>query len=1450
MSRNKNEMFSMRNENLNSKNEFNPEEDTYNIKIFRRTLENNTHEVLEDTKIKKVTSWRKSQKKFFISLIFNILSLGIIHLLSLYFPSLYIKLYCIRRKPQECDYFLVENTYGNLTLCKKIYKKDKTQNNNINLSSENHNETMISSSSANNNNKLRKNLTKNLTYSFKYRSVTYEYDEINNEIIPVYINLSNYSCKDIFNYFSDGLSSEKIIKIFFNRYGKNEYNLNFKMIYLYFLGVELPHLIFVVIISLIELYLSDYISFIAKITIIIILLIVEFVNIKITIYDSYKREFTLDGEKNKIRVKRNHILDKKTDLFSTIDNCDLLPGDIIFLKSNDTVPCDCLILEGECVVNSNNLTGNLNIFLKVPLKNKNIPFNYKLNKDNILYHGMKIVKTYSNLKQEYISALCINTGPNTYKANQYSNTIYLFERKKEYLNIYRFFGKENVSIIYVMIAVFITAIIVGTIFLFLIMHNESDILNFKDKNKLILFLIILARVVCKSFMPMYFLIKSIIILNGIFSLKRNNIYTFEKTKLLCSGDIDTLFISKTGTLCEEKFEINGFHPVSVGHHNINSLGFKFYSLDQNKEINMQLVEYYKDYLNNKNKIGYFGYKNDRRNDNNKLNPEKIKNKSFEYSTLFLECLLCCNNLEKFGMEIFGNSIDSEIFKAMKWDIKSDNNYSNINFDIEYSDNRSNNINLKEKIISDIFPTNYYKITESNKIENDNSFGNKTELKTVEEITEHRDSLLSNNYLENDILKSHIDSYKLRIYKRYIRNGAFSSSSISYNFLTKELRFNTKGIPEEIIDKCNVSTIPENFDKVISSYRRKGFIVIICASKKISMEFYNDSDTEEKYMNDLTFYGFITLKNNLKKEVNYAINGLRLFDINFIINTGDDLFNTLPVGFESTILENKDIYSFDKDEIKNRIVIKKIYSVNINEDNKVEEENNYNQINESPLFDKFTKVSRNNYTFKSQKMNLKLSKILSASNPANSLLITDKKLGQFTLDGNNNKIKEQTTKTKKFKNNLNDGSFSSSKDILNKSIKNSIRASNKQSLKKFFSKKNIVSLNASRKPSNISNITSDEAAFCGNNDKNEILYYYPGIFEDRKELTEDCIYCVNSNVFEFLYQNKTKKQSKILLDLIHQKCRIFYNMNSLSKSKVIDYYREYPNNCICTIGESQSDIDSIISSNIGINLQAPKNFNTILSHFYSPDADLLIIDKIIRKGRSIKENSLLMNISCSLYTLILNSYIICCFIRERDIIQGQLNLMEIAFLFFSISAFTAEVDDSKDCNSLFQNRKLYICHYIFQIAGLIIIKALGIYFHSYIYNTNDFLERKQLDVIYSTYYFIYAFEQLFSTIFVLNLINFYRTSWVLNTKFIIITIILLLYFVSIITLTDSNYNVDIFKILYFEFLDNIVDAYDENNKIGCFLICLIDFCFSLLYSRIIFYIFSGLSMKNQINKNSN
>ena len=1441
-------MLPSKNEISNTKIQINSEENEYHINIFRRTLENNTHEVIEDTKIKKVTSWRKSQKKFFQSLILNILSLGIIHIISLFFPNLYIKLYCNQRKPTECDFFLVEDIYGKFTLCKKIYKKDKTQNN---ISPNIEKENIISSSVANYNiNKSKKSLTKNLTYSFIYKSVKYEYDEINNEISPVYMNLSNLTCKDIFQNFSEGLSSEGIIKLIFERYGTNEYNLNFKLIHLYFIRIEIPSLSFVIIISLIEFGLKDYISFFVKIIMISSFLICEFIRLKLDVYNLYKKDLTLDGEKHKIRVKRSHKLDDKSELFCEINTCDLLPGDIIFLKSNDIVPCDCIILEGQCMVNSDNLTGSLEILLKLPLENQNIPFNYSSNKDSILYHGMKIIKTYTNIKNGYISALCINTGPNTYKANLYSNSLYLFERKKEYQEPYTFFGEGRISIIYIILAIFVISIIVAVIFIFSVMNDPDNLINLKDKEMKKLLMVILIRVICKSLMPMYFLLHSIIIFFGIINLKKENIYTFDKSKILNSSSIDILFLSKTGTLCEDKFEVNGYHPVNINHYNSSNLGFITYYANQNKELNLQLVNYYKNYLNKQNGYGNNKAEKDIKNQN----IEKIKIKCSEYSTLFLECLLSCNNLEKYGMEIFGNPIDIEIFRTMKWDIKSDinsiNNILDMNFPYESSENNSKNINRYDKIINDIFPSNYYKITESidkkklkePKPEKKYSIS-LLQLRLEKGTNEYRDSLLSNNAIESDVSQSHINSYKIRIYKKFIKEGAQSSSSITFNFLTKELRFNTKGIPEDILDKCHPFTIPKDFDKILSLYRKKGFIVIICAGRKINMDTYNFNDAEDKYLNDLTFYGFFTLKNNLKSEVVYALNELKLYNCNFIISSGDDIYNTLPVGFESTVLDNKDIYSFDKDDIKNRIIIKKIYTKNKLGADK-NDKNDDSNLNQS--IDIISKFSNNNIPTKSINSKLKQSKIFNTSEKNLTALLKEKKTNQsFYENINNNRFSRanRVSNTRNFKRELIFGSISTTKDFLNDNSKSNISFSGKKIMP---SQKNLMFNNTSRK--NTNKYTQDDTTFANMSEKNPILYYYPDIFEEHKELTEDCIYCISGRLFDYLYQNKDKKQIKKLLEIIHKNCRIFYNMTSISKSHVIDYYREYKNECICTIGECQSDIDPIMTSNIGINLQAPKNLNTILCHYYSPLANLLCIKKIIREGRAIKENYILMGVSCSVYTLIINSYILCCFMRKRDIIQGQLNFLEVAFLFLSTSAFTSKADVKEGTNLLMQNRKLYIWHYVFQIGGLIILKALGIYFFTRVFKTNDFIELKEQDSIYATFYFIFCIEQLFSTIFVLNIIYFYRKAWQLNTYFIIISLIIFLYFVIVLTLNNSNYNIDVFNILYFEFFENLVDAYDENNKLECFYICLIDFVVNTIYSKVIYIVFDYLSKKKSNNNN--
>ena len=600
-----------------------------------------------------------------------------------------------------------------------------------------------------------------------------------------------------------------------------------------------------------------------------------------------------------------------------------------------------------------------------------------------------------------------------------------------------------------------------------------------------------------------------------------------------------------------------------------------------------------------------------------------------------------------------------------------------------------------------------------------------------------------------------------------------------------------------------------------------------------------------------------MKNRLKDAVIYSINELRDYNCNFIISTGDDIYNTLPVGFESTILENKDIYSFEKDEDKNRIIIKKVY--NSNDNSYAKEKENDNDIetnNEYTNVDRNTRISKNYSRPSDKQINSPMGKLkkskLSENSESNlsNYLKAENKLDQFNLDGNNSGIikgNQKVTNNKKSRN-LKSGyfnnMFSSSKNILysnDGSKSKSISTANRELKNKLkLSRKNMNSFDFNFLDTPTKSFISNKKNM--SNEKNDILYYYQEIFEDHKELNEDCIYCIDNKVFDFLYQNKNKIHAKILLEKIHEKCRIFFNMTALTKSKVIDYYREFQDKCICTIGQCQSDIDQIFTSDIGINLQPPRNSNTILSHFYSPDSNLLTIKKIIRAGRAISENILLMKLSGGIYTAMIISYILCCFLRQMDVIQGQLNFLEISYLVLSLCAFTIKSDeeDNNDIINFNNNKKLYIYHYLFQMIGLSGIKCFGIYFLAYKFNTNNFIAKKNIDKIYSTYHFVFCVSDLLTTIYVFNLLSIYRKSLYLNTLFIIQSLLVFFYFTITISLTSSNFKVDIFDFLYFEYLANIVDAYDENNKVDCFLTCMLDFLLSIVYSRLIYYIFVILS----------
>ena len=1492
------------------------DEKSNEIKIKKRTLENFTHEVLEDIKLKTITSWRKSKSKFLKSLIFNILTFGILHIISLYYPKLYVKLYCNPWPGKECDFFLVENIYGKFTLCTKIYRKNKNKDySNYNL--EMSNQTIRSSSTF----IKKKNeyyYMKNLTYSFIYKSMIYEYNEITNEINPVYLDLSKLTNKEIRNIFGEGLTTENKVTLFRERYGKNEYYINMNLLSLYFFKVELPSLIMVLIIGAFELYLKDYFSFAFKYVIVLVIFLSEYLIIKNITSNINNKDNSIDGEINDIKVRRKYLLNDDNKFYVKIKNEDLLPGDIIFLKADDIVPCDCLIIEGECIVNGSNSTGSLETFKKISLENNNRKFNYEYNKVSILCHGMEIVNSLSKVNNGYISALCINTGANTFKANQYSNILDLGDRKKEYHEIYEYFGGKR-KYIYIAIAFnYLASLLFGYFYALMFDFN----LDFSNISNFIIS--ILLRILCKSLMPMYFITNSIIILLSLYRLKKNNIICFDKSRLLNSGNIDTIFFSKTGTLCNNCFEIISYHPVYIYRQGIINL--KSYTKNKSKEINYILENYYQEYYYKKqNNINInYNYSSRQSLTGSKISINKVGNQYYEYIVLFLECLLSCNNLDKFGTQIFGNNIETTLFTDMKWDIKTvDFNDEKYNNNLRKSDTRldrnkskdfyCSQFNIVQKRRNDIFPKNYYKITESflntekeKKIKfqeilstlDSNIISEKTKNNNFNDLIEgESNSSLNHNPILDDISKFNFDSYILRIYKRFISDGSFNSGSIVYNFMKKELRFMIKGIPEYILDKCDLYSLPDNFEDIISLYRRNGLIILICATKLLNVEEYNDLNSIDYYMNDLTFCGFITLKNKLKEEIKVVIEDLKQFDINFIISSGDNVNNSISVGFDSGILENKNIFVFDKDEENNKISIRKIYYVKDEKEDK-EKISNSSIDNLSKLT---SKKSQNKPSYSYIKQSLKYSgsyirsskskKLISRKN--NSLhpninkeskeLLTPQ-ISKLNFDShkfNKSRIFEKRNIKNFFKstkilidnNNSNFQKSTDKEDFINRSP---LHQSNLEIVKKDEKNKRIksrlssvdpLSFNENFRDSNINQIkrnkqfnineegnTTTRNYFINEQRKKSLkniyqrFYYYPGIFNENEELNDNCIYCISGKLFNFLYKNKNKREFKFLLEKIHKNCKIFYHMSSIDKSLSIDYYSEYPNSYICKIGESHSDFDPIMTSNVGINLRAPKNVNSTLCHFYTADNSIKCIKKIILEGQIIYENIFLLSIISIFCSIIINSYILTCFIRRIDVIIGQLNVLEVSFLILAVTAFTGKPEINIESNPFIRNPKLFKIHNIVQLSGFFILKLFSVYLSSKKYRTNRLLDISKVDKIFTTYYFILCIELIFSTCVIIKNISFYRKNILSNTFFMLSIILLLSYFVMLVTLNSSNLRVDIFNISYFEYYEYIIDSFDDRNKIKYIIFTSSDFVLSIIYSKIIYYIFNKISMnKKDINK---
>ena len=1269
------------------------------IHLRKRTLENNTHEVNEDKKIKRITSWRKSQNKFLKNLKYNILSFGLLHLFSLIFPKLYINLYCNPSSVKESDFFLVENIYDQAELC--LINHLKASNNKI-------------------------------KYNFEYKHMRYEYDEKNDVIIPVYLNLSDMNNDNIINKFYEGLYTKDMVENAKLKYNKNEFNLNIKLYLYLFVNNQIPTYIIIALIEFLEfLFLKNYLNLIFKLITEIIFVLVQMIHLKLNIINIYKKEFTLDVSGKKLKVKRKYLSKEENQLFNFINITDLLPGDIIFLYNNDYVPCDGIIIEGECLVNDIELSGKLNTYKRKALEYNHKKFDYRDNIINIIYHGMKILQIYSKTNQKYIMVLCINTGINTMKANQYTNILNLLTRKKEYKTSYSFLGERKIIYFNMLLSIFAT-IASG----FIIYGSYLKIYEKQNVQKNIPNYII--TIFCKSLMTSFFIVKDILIFITSFNLNKLNITCFDQSKLFDTGKINTILLNKSKTLSESDLTLNSYIPVYISSGKKDKINLEYFTEEKSKDINTLLLEYYKNYLNN-NFI-----------------------ESQERLILFFECLLSCSNVEKYNLEFFGSDINIKLFKDLKWDIKQ---YDEINNKI-YLNNKYYTI----KTIMDIFSNNYYKLSKlrrdnNNKRKNDNS----NYISIISPLYNLNDTLIKTLFSNMDS-----NSYKIRIYKRFIYRESLDSAAIVHNLLTNEIRFMVKGTPEEVINKCNKFTLPNNIEQIISSYRKKGFIILICASKLLNIFEYNDVNNLEFYMDDLIFCGLLILENRTKPGIINSLKEVKKYNDNILIISGDNEYNCLSTFVNCGLIENKNVFVLDNEK-NNNITIKKILSLNNKENFKINEPYKNSEIGSI-----FNRIEQKN---------------------------KEKKKSNFSL------IKEN------------------SRESIIKRYS-------------YYDDYNIHQKSKNPKRDNAANKVNNDSYFEIGNSQNTInkqlnfmeKYYFKRIFTDYEDIKKG-IFCLNGNLFNYLYTNKSKKGVENFLKKIMKKTKILFNMSSIDKSLLVDYFRDDPNNTVCTIGQLANDMDSIISSDIGINLKKPNNLNTLLCHFYSSTKDLLCLKTIIQYGRFLFENIIILESISFVYSIIINLYVFASMARDSPINQTQFDFLEIEFLLMLVASLLSKPDNENI--SKINNPKLLNIYYVILSFIILLIKPADIKLFNFFHEGDHTLSIPFRNKEYLSFYFILCVVGIISTIFALNFASFYKRNPFENYILIFVSLVYFTYIIILLCLESSNISYDVLNITTFAFNEKLIDSFTDNNKIRAIIVVIFDLGSTIFVTIIMKIIFRKL-----------
>ncbi|XP_062449418.1 polyamine-transporting ATPase 13A2 [Rhea pennata] len=147
----------------------------------------------------------------------------------------------------------------------------------------------------------------------------------------------------------------------------------------------------------------------------------------------------------------------------------------------------------------------------------------------------------------------------------------------------------------------------------------------------------------------------------------------------------------------------------------------------------------------------------------------------------------------------------------------------------------------------------------------------------------------------------------------LRRFPFSSSLQRMSILAKlpgksSTEVYVKGAPEMVASLCRKETVPVDFSRTLHHYTTDGFRVLGLACKALSTVTTFEEAlqlTRDSVESDLTFLGFLVMKNVLKPETAPAIRLLRNANIRPVMVTGDNMLTAVNVAKSCRMVEPKE-----------------------------------------------------------------------------------------------------------------------------------------------------------------------------------------------------------------------------------------------------------------------------------------------------------------------------------------------------------------------------------------------------------------------------------------------------------------------------------------------------------------------------------------------------------------